>query len=599
VGGALACASPPRAPEPVAAPDSLRHPPAGDLVGTKGLYGGRAWLGIRYAAPPVGANRFRAPQPVEPWKGTFDARAFGASCPQYASPLGGDATAPPGSLVGSEDCLFLNVYAPESAAAARPVMFWIHGGGNTAGTASFYDGSRLAAEQNVVVVTVNYRLGFLGWFRHRALRQGASAVDASGNFGTLDLIAALDWVQKNIAAFGGDPDNVTIFGESAGGWNVLSLLASPLASGKFQRAISESGVTWSDTPARAENYVDDTPPGDVASSGEALLRLVVADGLAQDRESAKSVVASMDDAALARYLRDKSVAELFVAYQREGSPTDDGYVCPRVFEDGTVLPATPLAHAFRQEAPFNRVPVMLGTNKDEEKLFLFFNPDYTRQLFGFLPRPRDPGRYLRDAQTITRIWRMMAVDAVADDLVQSMPGRVFAYRFDWDEEPSFLGVDLAEMLGAAHGFEIPFIFGHWNLGPETDRLFDDDNRPGREMLGKAMRAYWTEFAAHGRPGTGGRDGNLPQWASWSEKAGHYAILDTQGAGGIRMTDGRETADDIAQDIVVDPSYESLERRCEALESLHDWAPVAFTLEDYATIGFGLCEPYPIDSLGGF
>jgi para-nitrobenzyl esterase len=603
--GLVGCASKPRAPEAVAAPDSLRHPPAGDVIGTKGLYGGHVWRGIRYATAPIGENRFRAPKPAASQPGRFDATTFGSSCPQYASPLGGDLSAKPGSLVGQEDCLFLNVYAPEPgtetpgrvfdpAKSDLPVMFWIHGGGNTSGTASFYDGSRLAAEKNVIVVTVNYRLGFLGWFRHQSLREDASPEDSSGNFGTLDLILALDWVQANISAFGGDPSNVTIFGESAGGWNVISLLASPLAAGKFHRAIGQSSVTWSDSIARAENYVDDDPAGAAASSGETLIRLLIADKLATDRADAKKVIGSMDAAALARYLRGQPLDDLFAAYRREGSEADDGYVCPRVFEDGIVLPITPLALAFHGDAPFNRVPVMLGTNKDEEKLFLFYNPEYTKQLFGFIPRVRHRARYLRDAQTITRIWRMMGVDQVADDLVQSMPGQVFAYRFDWDEEPTLLGANLAEMLGAAHGFEIPFVFGHWNLGPASDRLFNADNQPGREGLSKAMRSYWAEFAATGVPGTGGPETSLPKWPAWTEGVAHFAIFDTEGAGGIRMTRGRETADDIAQNIIVDESYHSLEHRCRALASLYQWAPQAFTRRDYETIGFGLCEEYPID-----
>lgn len=604
---ALSCttsrATTPPATGKLALPASLRHPPAGSVVGTKGLHGGYAWRGIPYAAPPVGESRFRAPSPVARWQGTREALAFGASCPQFATSMGGDTTVPEGELAGHEDCLFLNVYAPERAPSATPrdptrdpeklpVMFWIHGGGNVSGTSSFYDGSRLASEQQVVVVTLNYRLGFLGWFRHRALRAGASAIDASGNFGTLDLIRALDWVEENIGAFAGDPDNVTIFGESAGGWNVVSLLASPLASGKFHRAIAQSSLSWSFSPARAENYSDDPKPGEASSSGEAIVNLMLADGQANDRESAKRAIAAMDDGALSRYLRSKSVTELFAAYDLDG---DGDYTCPRLFEDGTVLPATPLGHAFRPGSRFNRVPVMLGTNKDEEKLFLLFNREYTSQLFGFIPRLRDRNRYLRDAETITRIWRMMAVDELAKDLSRALPGEVFSYRFDWDEEPKLLWVDFAEMLGAAHGFEIPFIFGHWDLGPQTHRLFDDTNRPGREALSAAMMSYWTEFAGRGHPGKG-RDGQLPHWAAWTEGAARFAILDTQEGGGIRMTEGSETAEEIAASIVADSSYQSLQRRCMALASIYDWAPLAFTARDYAEVGRGLCHEFPLHEL---
>jgi para-nitrobenzyl esterase len=615
---AMGCATAPIKISVFPVPESLRHPAVGSVIGTKGLYGGFAWRGIPYAAPPTGDNRFRAPGAVTPWVGTRDALRFGALCPQYATAWGGDAEAPAGTLVGSEDCLFLNVYAPEIVSrpsahklGALPVMFWIHGGGNVSGTAAFYNGSRLASEQRVVVVTLNYRLGFLGWFRHQALRSGASPRAASGNFGTLDIISALDWVQKNIAAFGGDPDNVTIFGESAGGWNVISLLASPLAKGMFHRAIGQSSLSWSTSPALAENYTDDREPGEESSSGEVLVRLMLADGSALDREDAKATIAVSDDSSLSRYLREKTVAELFAAYDvtrdnRDGGDDDrvkagqdreaEGeYSCPLMFEDGVVLPSTPLAHAFRPGARFNRVPVMLGTNKDEEKLFLLFNPEYASQFFGFIPRLRDRSRFLRDAETITRIWRMMAVDELAKDLARAMPGEVFSYRFDWDEEPSIFGVDLGELLGAAHGFEIPFVFGHWNLGPDTYRLFDSRNLPGRETLGAAMRSYWAEFARRGHPGKG-RKSELPHWAAWTEGAARFAILDTERGGGIRMAEGSETALDIAASVMADASYQNLRRRCTALAAIHDWAPQSFSVDDYAQIGRGLCHAYPIREL---
>ena len=211
---ALACAGEPApTPAPVADATSLRTPPAGPLVGFRDAYGAHAWLGIPFAKPPVGALRWRAPEPMPAWQATREALAFGASCTQFASSLGGDDSVEPGTPVGSEDCLFLNVYAPAFDAAAvpkgearLPVMLWIHGGGNTIGSASFYDGGNLAQREGVVVVTVNYRLGPFGWFRHPALAAGASEAERSGNFATLDLVRSLEWVRDNIAAFGGDPE---------------------------------------------------------------------------------------------------------------------------------------------------------------------------------------------------------------------------------------------------------------------------------------------------------------------------------------------------------------------------------------------------------
>ena len=585
-----------------AAPASLRQPPAGDVVGHSGRYGGWVWRGIPYAEAPVGELRFRAPAPIEAWTGTREAIRFGSSCPQYASGTNTDADFSKGDIIGSEDCLFLNVYAPTDARPEQvdpgsrlPVMLWIHGGGNTSGTSSFYNGSRLAHEHQVVVVTINYRLGFLGWFRHRALRQGADAESASGNFGTLDQILALDWVKENISAFGGDPNNVTIFGESAGAWNVFGLMASPLATGKFHRAIAQSSLTWSFPVTEAENFVDAEQPGRRSSSNEAIVRMMRAQGLAADRDEAKAAIASMDDSELSRFLRDRSVAELFAGYRLEGSEVGDGYTCPRLFEDGVVLPSTPLAHAFRPSANFNHVPIILGTNKDEEKLFLLYNEEYTKRVFGLIPTFRDRDRYLRDAETITRIWRMMAVDHVAADLSRAMPGDVFSYRFDWDEQSSFLWSNLSELIGAAHGFEIPFVFGHWDLGPSSSLLFDEANRSGREELSGAMRSYWAQFAWQGSPGKG-RSGELPEWTPWQPTAPQFAVLDTQEGGGIRMSQGSDTTDAIVASILSDASYQSLRRRCTALASIYSWAPQAFSVDDFAEAGGGLCRSFSIQEL---
>ena len=179
-----------------------------------------------------------------------------------------------GAPAGAEDCLYLNVYAPRSATPGTgrlPVMVWIHGGGNVVGHAGFFDGGNLAAREDVVVVTINYRLGPFGWFRHPALRDaGASELDRSGNFGTLDQVRALEWVRDNAAAFGGDPGNVTVFGESAGGTNVFALLLAPPARGLFHRAIVESGNLSFGAPATAEGFVDDPQPSHPNASGEAL-----------------------------------------------------------------------------------------------------------------------------------------------------------------------------------------------------------------------------------------------------------------------------------------------------------------------------------------
>nr|MCS5636990.1 carboxylesterase family protein [Myxococcota bacterium] len=252
---------------------SQRTLTGGDVVGYRAANGALAWLGIPYAAPPVGPLRWRAPRPSPAWPGLLEATRFGSACPQRGSWLGGAPPEAVGELFGSEDCLFVNVWAPaEVPAEGLPVMLWIHGGGNVNGHGGFYDFSQMAERFDLVMLTFNYRLGGLGWFYHPALwSEDDDALDRSGNFGLLDQVALLRWVQENIGVFGGDPDRVTLFGESAGGQDTLALMVSPVSAGLFRGAIAQSGYTSSVTPAEASQPMDTMSPGKNGSSGEMLL----------------------------------------------------------------------------------------------------------------------------------------------------------------------------------------------------------------------------------------------------------------------------------------------------------------------------------------
>jgi hypothetical protein len=216
---------------------------------------------------------------------------------------------------------------------------------------------------------------------------------------------------------------------------------------------------------------------------------------------------------------------------------------------------------------------------------------------GLTRHPRPSGRLATHRSGSTRFFDLVVIetDDVAQDLSISMPENVFSYRFDWDEQPKFLWSDLGELLGAAHGFEIPFVFGHWDLGPNSDRLFVEENRAGREKLSHAMMSYWAEFAAQGRPGKG-RDGNLPDWTPWTADAPRFAILDTYADGGVRMTEGLDTPERIVETILADESYETLGNRCMAIASIYNWAPLAFSVRDYQSAGNGLCERFAIRDL---
>ena len=577
-------------------PVTRRTLAGGTVVGGAGRYGSHAWLGIPYAAPPTGDRRWRAPAPAAPWSGDHEALAFGRACPQLASPMGGVSDARPGTPVGDEDCLTLNLWAPPFAPAAvptgtgrLPVMVWIHGGGNTIGYAARYDGGNLAASQRMVVVSVQYRLGPLGWLRHRALRaSAASPAEASGNFALLDLIQALEWVRQNVASFGGDPGNVTIFGESAGGQNVFMLLLARPARGLFHRAIAESGGLWMNSVVEAEHAVDDPAPGLPNSSEDVLVKLLARARTGGDRDAARATRQSMSDEAVATFLRAATPADVLEAY---GDAPGGLIDMPRVFGDGTVLPAgEPLDHLAR-DGGWNRVPVLLGTNRDENRLFLSADPQHVRWLLGFLPRLRDEQRYLVTAEYQSRMWKATGADEPAAALRTVEPG-VFAYRFDWDEQPVVLGTDLATIYGAAHAFEIPFVFGHFDMGPGANALFDRDGEPSRLELARAMMSYWTEFARGGDPARG-RDGDLPRWSPWpaSGSGPRLLVLDTPSGGGIRMADAGESRMRVLADLEGDPRIPTPRDRCRILRELANWGR-GFSKVDYARAS---CAAYPFET----
>ncbi|HTO06306.1 MAG TPA: carboxylesterase family protein [Myxococcota bacterium] len=569
----------------IADPTSKRSVSTGALVGFAPNARSQAWLGIPFAAPPVGDLRWRPPRAAASWTGTRESLKAGSPCPQLAGILSGIPNAKPGQVTGSEDCLYLNVYAPRgSAEEARgrklPVMFWIHGGGNTIGHGGSYDGSELASAYDVVVVTVNYRLGPFGWFRHPALLADAKTDDErSGNWGTLDLVRALEWVRDEIPAFGGDPGNVTIFGESAGGVDVMSLVFSPRAAGLFQRAISESGGLGTVTLAKAENLKDAEQPGDERSSREAMLQLLFP---ARERKSAVERLESLPPAELASKLRAASIEQIFAAYSALANGEGFGGMIrmPSVLRDGAVLPAED-PNELLAAGRYNHVPVMLGTNRDELKLFMFGDRKLVTWWFGFLPRAKDAKHYDLTAEYGTLGWKMGSVDRVAGLLREAQGPSVYAYRFDWDEEPKLLWSDFGQLLGAAHGIEIPFVFRNFHMNA-FDRMFTDQNREGRETLAGQVSSYWAHFAYTGAPGRG-RAGDLPEWSAWdpAEGAGKFIVLDTPAGGGPRMEKQAVTKESLLAQLAADPRLDD-KLRCELFQGYveHD----AFVAADLPASG---------------
>ncbi len=525
---------------PVAAPaadDAVRAVAAGSVAGFVDAAGGHSWLGIPYAAPPLGELRWAPPQPAPAWDGVRAALLPGSACVQYGWALGG--MGPDGSRQGSEDCLTLNIHAPRMTAAAAaavhlPVMVWVHGGSNTVGQGASYDGSHLATGQGVVVVTINYRLGPFGWF---VLPEGSGAgpapdpLAASGNWGLLDELAALRWVQQHIAAFGGDAGNVTLFGESAGATDALALVVSPLSGGLMQRVIVQSLGFGFASVGRAAHYSDENEPGGEYSSGEILLKALVHESRAPDRAAAKALAATLGRDEIASFLRGLDPWVLYALYHPSNIETD---LFPTVFQDGAVVRTGALEELLGDPAGHWPVPLLFGTNRDEPKLFMAFDPRLVGKVAGAPLWIRDPAAYEREAQYRATLWRANGVDRPARALAASGT-KVYAYRWDWRDEGRRFGVvDASRLLGAAHGLEIPFVFASFDSAPGHELLFTADNRAGRVALSEAMMSYWAEFAAHGRPGRG-RDGTLIEWPAWSEPAPAYLILDTPAHGGVRVS----------------------------------------------------------------
>ncbi len=557
-----ACQKPLQPPaKPVADTKTLRHIESGDIVGSiTSPAGAYQWAAIPYAAAPVGDLRWRAPRLVPAWQGIKETLDLGVRCVQRARTA--DIYDDLGALVGQEDCLVLNVWTPplvkKSIAAETqqlPVMFFIHGGSNVWGYGGQYDGQYLATRHNMVVVSINYRLGPFGWFAHSALRNTAlSGPDQSPNFANLDMMAALEWVKRNIAVFGGDPDQVTIFGESAGAHDVASLLVIPRARGLFKGGIIQSGYFTSRSFKDAEFG---TPIG----SG-------------WDYKGAKAVIDALDppsdltDMDLATFMREASAADIYVASQESGE-TEPG--SPLIISDGILLQQPSLEDAY-QDPGFEIVPVITGTNRDETKLFNVTNDKLVKKFLGILPRPRNARQYALQAEYESAIWRARSVDTQARRLTQSPGSAVYAYRFDWDEEGSFLGSDFSLLLGAGHAMELPFVFDGFDSFPVGNgHIFPENRARERDALSQAMMSYWAAFATHGKPGRGMGD-NLALWQPWEKNQGQLMILDTKAGGGIRLSSEDITIESVLDALANDSRFEKVIEKCLAFLGVRGWFP---------------------------
>lgn len=465
----------------------------GVLVGRTDAQGVRSFKGIPYAKPPIGGLRWRPPLAAGGWEGVRDAGHFGASCIQPPWPA--NSIYDDGISSFSEDCLFLNVWAPAHARKA-PVIVWIYGGGYVFGSTwePYYDGRNFAAH-GIVFVSMNYRLGVLGWLALPAL-SAESPHGVSGNYGLLDQIEALKWVKRNIAAFGGDPHNVTIMGESSGGVSVTYLLASPLARGLFAKAIGQSlGIASVPELKKADHGLP---------SAEA-----IGTWIGKDLHSGSlAALRAMD----ATRLND---AALEAGYHPAG--TVDGWALPHQVVDI-------LDH--KEEA---RVPVLMGFNAGEIQTLPAFLP----------PLPSSGAVYAREIRVrygdlAADFLRLYPANDVRASMMAAERDAIFAWaaeRIVRDEaalgEPSYLyffdhgyPAARAEGLRAFHASEIPYVFGR--IGPQAPRLanWPRAQGPAEQALSRAMISYWTSFARTGVPRAPGD----PDWTAFAphESYMHFA-----------------------------------------------------------------------------
>ena len=447
--------------------------------------------GVPFAAPPVGRLRWRPPEPAAAWSGVRRAERFAPICPQ-------DGAYPPESPAEpmGEDCLYLNVWVPEHRPGERlPVMVWIYGGALQNGSASMplYSGERLA-RHGVILVTANYRLGVLGFLSLDELRR-ESARGISGNYGLLDQIAALQWVHRNIAAFGGDPGIVTVFGQSSGAISVSALVASQMAHGLFQRAIAESGGLFEPV-----ELADGFSPSGAEAAGR---RFAARAGATKSHAGATTL----------QQLRSMSPEELLK------TPFDANFVV-----DGVVLEQSPF-HAYH-DGTQNDVDILVGTNADEGELFLakhrvtranykaLLSADFSAPLVWFACP--DAGDSDAEAHAVTAAfegdmrfrWDMWTWARLA-----AAHGTKNAYLYQFAHTPPHVQGNRYHGLGATHGMEMPYVFEH-------AEAIEGDWTDADRRVSSSMSAYWTNFAKTGDPNGPG----LTRWPTFKTAPDHVMIL---------------------------------------------------------------------------
>ena len=497
---------------------------------------------IPYAQPPVGDLRWKAPREILNTKAIIQSKDNNF-CIQEPSSMGG---APgEGVLTGTEDCLYLDIKTPkQKSSELLPVMFWIHGGGNTSGLKDLYDYSTMVNRHDVIVVTINYRLGAFGWFTHPDIQGNQGGIDKTSNFGTLDIIQALKWVNRNIELFGGDPNNITIFGESAGGHNVLSLLVAPQAKGLFHKAISQSGYTTSSSTEQAYKTGETSPTFNHTSS-EVVSRLI------PDHKN----LTSKD---LYKKLLQLSAEEFFSQYSDKSN-----LEVPLLTNDGIVIPIEGLEKSLANKKYLNDLPFMAGSNRDEVKLWIGTAEYFVKLDYSFLgsilgiPRVslKDEDAFEAFNYYRSEAWKVRGVIEPISSLNKAGINNTYAYRFDWDDHRRFIVADFKKLIGASHGTEISLITGNNKLVEGYGFLIYPAG-PSKRFISKNMMKFWSNFAKEGKPG---KSSNGIEWSLYNHSQGskNFMILDDKK--NMRMKSYKTSYKSLVEELNNDTRVSELER----------------------------------------
>jgi para-nitrobenzyl esterase len=517
------------------------------------------WDDIPYAQPPVGDLRWKAPREILK-KSRFIESKINNFCIQKPSGMGGSEFDGDELFSGSEDCLYLDIKAPKSKSNnLLPVMVWIHGGGNTSGYKDIYDFSKMVRKHNVIVVTINYRLGPFGWFTHPSIQGLQDNDDKSSNFGTLDIIAALQWVKSNISLFGGDQNNVTIFGESAGGHNVFSLLASKKAKGLFHKAISQSGYTTSISPQKAYRQ-DKSSPSSEHTSWKVVNKVIEKAKLPSQK--------NLSNTEIRKILKELDARDFFINYSNRRSYQE----IPLLTADGIVIPLVGLKKALSNRDHVNIVPTIAGSNRDEVKLWLASAEYFVGLEYSFIgsvlgvPRVKlkDEAAFELFNSYRSMAWKIRGVDSPLRSLASIKNDDLYAYRYDWDDHRKWPVANFKKLIGAAHATEIPLLTGNNKLVGDYGFLIYPKG-PSKSFLSKNMMKFWTNFAKTGKPGISTNQQEWIKYNGLNDTDSNFMTLDNRK--NLKMNKDHNSFKSLVNDLYYEKNITDLEKCVVLLQML--------------------------------